>query len=208
MIIRIIKILIPSVLLLLSSSIHAEPFKISDIVIEGLERIEAGTVFTYIPVKIGDVFTDTDSPGIIKELYKSELFNDVTLRREENVLIVIVKERPGIAGLDIIGNKDIPDEQLIESLSDIGVAPGRVFNRSILERLENELLQQYFSRGKYSVQIKTVTTELERNRVDLQIQISEGKAAKIRSVNIVGNEIYKDKELKKEFQSCPSFPIV
>ncbi len=201
MIIRIIKILIPSVLLLLSSSIRAEPFKISDIVIEGLERIEAGTVFTYIPVKIGDVFTDTDSPVIIKELYKSELFNDVTLRREESVLIVVVKERPGIAALDIIGNKDIPDEQLIESLSDIGVAPGRVFNRSILERLENELLQQYFSRGKYSVQIKTIATELERNRVDLQIQIVEGKAAKIRSVNIVGNEIYKDKELKKGFQS-------
>ncbi len=201
MIIRIIKILIPSVLLLLSSSISAEPFKIGDIVIEGLERIEAGTVFTYIPVRVGDVFTDTDSPLIIRELYKSELFNDVTLRREDNVLIVVVKERPGIAALDIIGNKDIPDEQLIESLADIGVAPGRVFNRSILERLENELLQQYFSRGKYSVVVKTVATELERNRVDLQIQIAEGKAAKIRDINIVGNTIYTDKNLKKKFVS-------
>ena len=123
------------------------------------------------------------------------------MRREENVLIVIVKERPGIASLDIIGNKDIPDEQLIESLAEIGVAPGRVFNRSILERLENELLQQYFSRGKYSVVIKTVTTELARNRVDLQIQIAEGKAAKIREINIVGNSIYSDKELKKRFVS-------
>ena len=201
MIIRIIKILIPSVLLLLSSSISAEPFKIGDIVIEGLERIEAGTVFTYIPVRVGDVFVDTDSPLIIRELYKSELFNDVTLRREDNVLIVVVKERPGIAALDIIGNKDIPDEQLIESLADIGVAPGRVFNRSILERLENELLQQYFSRGKYSVVVKTVATELERNRVDLQIQIAEGKAAKIRDINIVGNTIYTDKKLKKKFVS-------
>lgn len=201
MIIRIIKILIPSILLLLSSSISAEPFKISDIVIEGLERIDAGTVFTYIPVKVGDVLTDVDSPVIIKELYKSELFNDVTLRREDDVLIVVVKERPGIAALDIIGNKDIPDEQLIESLSDIGVAPGRVFNRSILERLENELLQQYFSRGKYSVQIKTIATELERNRVDLQIQIAEGKAAKIRGINIIGNSIYSDKKLKKDFVS-------
>ena len=201
MIIRRIKILALSFLLLFSSTLSAEPFKISDIVIEGLERIEAGTVFTYIPVKVGDVFTDTDAPVIIKELFKSELFNDVTLRREDNILIVVVQERPGIAALDIIGNKDIPDEQLIECLADIGVAPGRVFNRSILERLENELLQQYFSRGKYSVQIKTVATELERNRVDLEIQIAEGKAAKIRGVNIVGNEIYKDKELKKDFQS-------
>ena len=200
-IIKIIKIFILSVLLLLINVANAEPFKIRDIVIEGLERIEAGTVFTYIPVKVGDVFTDSDSVEIIRELYKTELFSDVVLRREDAVLIVVVKERPGIASLDIIGNKDIADEQLFESLTDIGVAPGRVLNRSILERLENEMLQQYFARGKYNVQIKTVTTELARNRVDVQIQIAEGKAAKIRNINIVGNTVYKDKKLKKKFES-------
>lgn len=188
-------------ILLLTSSVKAEPFKIRDIVIEGLERIDAGTVFTYMPVKVGDVFEDSDSPQVIKELYKTELFSDVTLRREDNVLIVVVRERPGIASLDIIGNRDIPDEQLIESLADIGVAPGRVLNRSVLERLENELLQQYFARGKYGVQIKTLTTELPRNRVDIQIQIFEGEAAEIRNVNIVGNTVYDNKELKKKFES-------
>lgn len=179
----------------------AEPFKVEDIVIEGLERIEPGTVFTYIPIKVGDVYQDSDSANIIRELYKTGLFSDVELRRERAALIVVVQERPGIASLDIVGNKDIPDEQLIESLTDIGIAPGRVLNRSVLERLENELLQQYFARGKYSVQLKTITTELERNRVDVQIQIAEGKAAKIRSVNIVGNTVYEDKKLKKKFES-------
>lgn len=200
-IIRIIKTFILSLILLCVSTASAEPFKIRDIVIEGLERIEPGTVFTYIPVKVGDVFTDTDSAEVIRELYKTELFSDVVLRLEDSVLIVEIKERPGIASLDIIGNKDIPDEQLIESLTDIGIAPGRVLNRSVLDRLENELLQQYFARGKYNVQIKTVTTELARNRVDVEIQIAEGKAAKIKSVNIVGNSIYKDKKLKKNFES-------
>ncbi|MFK7794430.1 MAG: outer membrane protein assembly factor BamA [Gammaproteobacteria bacterium] len=183
------------------STASAEPFKIRDIVIDGLERIEPGTVFTYIPVKVGDVFTDTDSAEVIRELYKTELFSDVVLRLENSVLIVEIKERPGIASIDIVGNKDIPDEQLIESLTDIGIAPGRVLNRSVLDRLENELLQQYFARGKYNVQIKTLTTELARNRVDVKIQIAEGKVAKIKDVNIVGNSVYQDKELKKEFES-------
>ncbi len=199
--IKTIKTFILTVVLLCVCAVNAEPFKIRDIVIEGLERIEPGTVFTYIPVKVGDVFTDTDSAEVIRELYKTELFSDVALRLEDSVLIVEIKERPGIASLDIVGNKDIPDEQLIESLTDIGIAPGRVLNRSVLDRLENELLQQYFARGKYNVQIEILTTELVRNRVDVKIQIAEGTAAKIKDVNIVGNSIYKDKKLKKKFES-------
>ncbi len=201
MIIRIINLLLALFLIVILNSAIAAPFKVQDIVIEGLERIDPGTVFTYIPIKVGDVYNDTDSANIIRELYKTELFSDVQLRRDKSVLVVVLRERPGIASLDIIGNKDIPDEQLIESLTDIGIAPGRVLNRSVLERLENELLQQYFARGKYNVQLKTITTELERNRVDVEIQIAEGKAAKIRSVNIVGNTVYTDKKLKKKFES-------
>ena len=201
MIIRIIKLLTILSLLSLAQTASAEPFKIRDILLEGLERIEAGTVFTYLPIKVGDVFTNADSALVIKELYRTELFSDVTLRREDDVLIVVLQERPGIASLDIIGNRDIADEQLIESLEAIGVAPGRVLNRSVLDRLENELLQQYFARGKYSVQVKTITEQLSRNRVGVQIQIAEGDAAEIRSINIVGNTVYKDKELKKGFES-------
>ena len=187
--------------LLLFGVAQAEPFKVRDIVLQGLERISPGTVFTYLPVKVGDTFSSADSAQVIKELYKTELFNDISLGQDGDVLIVVLQERPGIASLNIIGNKDIPDDQLIESLSDIGIAPGRVLNRSVLGRLENELLQQYFSRGKYSVQIKTEMTELSRNRVDIEIQIAEGDAAEIRGVNIVGNQVYKDKELKKSFES-------
>jgi len=179
----------------------AESFNIVDIELEGLERITPGTVFTHIPVEVGDEFKDSDSVLVIRQLYKTELFSDVVLRRDGNKLIVALKERPGIASLEILGNKDIPDEQLIESLEAIGVAPGRVLNRSVLERLENELLQQYFSRGKYSVEIKTVTNEISRNRVDVQIMIAEGKAATIRELNIVGNSAYEEEDLKEDFQS-------
>ena len=187
--------------LLLLGIAQAESFKVRDIVLQGLERISPGTVFTYLPVKVGDTFSNADSAQIIKELYKTELFSDISLGQDGDVLIVVLQERPGIASLDIVGNKDIADEQLIESLSDIGIAPGRVLNRSVLGRLENELLQQYFSRGKYSVQIKTEMTELSRNRVDIEIQIVEGDAAEIRGVNIVGNQVYEDKELKESFES-------
>ena len=201
MIIRITKLLFIIISIFLAQYASANEFEIEDIVIEGLDRIEPGTVFTYMPVKLGDKFKSSDSSLIIRELYKTELFSDVQIRREDNILIVVVQERPGIASLEIIGNKDIPDEQLIEALTDIGIAPGRVLNRSVLERLENELLQQYFSRGKYSVQIETILTELDRNRVDVEIRIAEGKAAKISNINIVGNSIYTDKKLKKEFES-------
>ena len=187
--------------LLLLGIAQAESFKVRDIVLQGLERISPGTVFTYLPVKVGDTFSNADSAQIIKELYKTELFSDISLGQDGDVLIVVLQERPGIASLNIVGNKDIADEQLIESLSDIGIAPGRVLNRSVLGRLENELLQQYFSRGKYSVQIKTEMTELSRNRVDIEIQIVEGDAAEIRGVNIVGNQVYEDKELKESFES-------
>ena len=200
-IIKTIKTTLLVALLCFTHVLFAEPFKIKDIVVEGLERIDAGTVFTNLPVKVGDVFSDTDSVLIIRELFKTELFSDITLRRDGDVLVVVVQERPGIASLDIIGNKDIPDEQLLEGLSDIGIAPGRVLNRSVLERLENELLQQYFARGKYSVELNAVVTDLPRNRVDIQIQIAEGDAAEIKDINIVGNKVFRDEDLKEEFQS-------
>ncbi|MEM7400982.1 MAG: POTRA domain-containing protein, partial [Pseudomonadota bacterium] len=172
-----------------------------DIQIEGLERIEAGTVFTYLPVKVGDELDENNTAGIARALYKSGLFDDIQLKREANILVITVKEKPAIASLSFDGNKILEDEQLTEVLTNVGIATGRVFNRNVLERLENELVQQYFAFGKYSVSVDTKVRELDRNRVDIGIQIIEGDAAKIKQVKIVGNTVFEEKELLKDFES-------
>lgn len=188
-------------LLIFSLPVLAEKFRLQDIQIEGLERIEAGTVFTHLPVKVGDEVDENNTAKIARELFKSGFFKDIQLRREGNVLIVSVKERPAIASLSFDGNKILEDEQLAEVLTDVGIASGRVFNRSVLERLENELVQQYFAFGKYSVNIDTQVRELERNRVDIGIHIIEGDAAKIKQVKIVGNSVFEEEDLIEDFES-------
>ncbi len=187
--------------LIISSSAIAETFRVQDIQIEGLERIEAGTVFTYLPVKVGDQLDEQRTANIIRTLYKTGIFKDIELRREGNILVVVVKERPAIASINFEGNKILNDEQLTEVLTDVGIASGRVFNRSVLERLENELLQQYFAFGKYSVNIDTQVKELERNRVDVAIRIAEGDVAKIKQVKIVGNSVFEEDDLIDDFES-------
>lgn len=179
----------------------AETFRLQDIQIEGLERIEAGTVFTFLPIKVGDQLDESQTANIIRTLYKTGFFKDIQLRREGNVLVVVVKERPAIASLSFDGNKIFGDEQLDEALENIGVGRGRVFNRSSLERLENELLQQYFAAGKYGVNVDISVTELPRNRVDVAIKIAEGEAAKIKQVKIVGNESFEEEELTDDLES-------
>lgn len=186
---------------IISLPVLAETFRLQDIQIEGLERIEAGTVFTYLPIKVGDQLNEQQTANIIRTLYKTGFFKDIQLRREGNVLVVVVKERPGIASISFDGNKILDDEQLTEVLTDVGIASGRVFNRSVLERLENELLQQYFAFGKYSVKIDTQVRELPRNRVDVAIRIIEGDVAKIKQVRIVGNTSFEEDELMEDFES-------
>lgn len=180
---------------------RAEAFIVEDIEVEGLERIAPGTVFTYLPLKVGDSFDERQSADIVRALYKTGFFEDVELRRRDDVLIVLVEERPAIADIRFSGNKDIPKDQLEEALRQVGITKGRVFNRSVLERLERELRQQYFSRGKYNVEIDVTVEELARNRVDIDIEISEGKVAKIRKVTIVGNEDYDEDDLLGDFDS-------
>ncbi len=179
----------------------AETFRLQDIQIEGLERIEAGAVFTYLPVKVGDQLDEHQTANIIRTLYKTGFFKDIELRREGNVLVVVVQERPAIASIGFDGNKILDDEQLTEVLTGVGIASGRVFNRPVLERLENELLQQYYALGKYSVNIDTKIRELERNRVDVAIQIIEGDVAKIKQVKVVGNTSFEEEELIDDFES-------
>lgn len=189
------------VLVLISFPVLAEKFRLQDIQIQGLERIEAGTVFTYLPVRVGDELDENNTANIVRELYKSGFFNDIQLRREGNVLVVTVKEKPAIASISFDGNKILDDEQLTEVLTNVGIAQGRVFNRSVLERLENELVQQYFAFGKYAVNIDTQVRELERNRVDVGIHIVEGEAAKIKQVKVVGNTIFEEEDLIDDFES-------
>ena len=195
------RLLLVCLLVSTSSPVLAEKFRLQDIQIEGLERIEAGTVFTYLPVKVGDELDENNTANIARELYKSGFFKDIQLRREGNILIVTVQERPAIATLSFDGNKILDDEQLTEVLTDVGIASGRVFNRSVLERLENELVQQYFAFGKYSVTIDTKIRELKRNRVDIGIHIIEGDAAKIKQVKIVGNTVFEEDDLIENFES-------
>lgn len=181
--------------------VHAQSFVVQDIEVEGLERIAPGTVFTYLPLKVGDEFEEKQSAEVIRALYRTGFFENVELRRRDDVLVVFVTERPAIADIRFSGNKDIPKDQLEEALQQVGISKGRVFNRSVLERLERELRQQYFARGKYNVKIDVEVEELPRNRVDIDITISEGKVAKIRKVTIVGNEDFDEDDLLDDFDS-------
>jgi outer membrane protein insertion porin family len=177
-----------------------EAFVIKDIRVEGLERISVGTVFNYLPVKVGDKVDREQAGEIIRELFKTQFFKDVRLEREGNVLVIVVAERPTIASIQFRGNKDLKNEQLAQALKQVGFAEGRVFNRSLLERVELELQRQYFSRAKYGVKIETTESPLPRNRVAITVNIKEGAAAKIGGINIVGNQAFREKELLGAFQ--------
>ncbi len=176
------------------------PFVVKDIRVEGLKRISQGTVFNYLPFKVGERMDDARSAEVIRALYKTGFFKDVTLERDGDTLIVSLSERPAISSIKFSGNKDIETKKLKKSLKEIGFAEGQVFDRSVLDRVEQELRQLYFSRGKYAVRIKTTVTPLPRNRVAIKIDISEGKAAKIRQINIVGNHAFSEKVLRKRFE--------
>ncbi|MCO6413920.1 MAG: outer membrane protein assembly factor BamA, partial [Thiogranum sp.] len=181
-----------------------EPFEVKDIRVEGLQRIAPGTVFNYLPVKVGDRFNELESERAIRSLFKSGYFKDIQLERDGDILVVQVIERPAIASIKIQGNEDIETEPLLGSLKDIGFAEGSVFNRSLLEQVEQELERQYFSRGKYGVKIETTVTPLERNRVGILIDVSEGVVAKIRQINIVGNQAFDDETLLDNFEQGTS----
>ncbi|HCD03988.1 MULTISPECIES: outer membrane protein assembly factor BamA [unclassified Methylophaga] len=188
-------------LILLSSAAWAEEFIIKDIRVEGLQRISAGTVFNFLPVKVGDELTENDVRGIIRSLFKSKYFNDVQVERDDGVLVIKVSERPAISSIEFVGNKDLDSAELTKSLRQIGFAEGQVFEQAMLERVELELQRQYFSRGKYGVAIDSEVTPLSRNRVAVRINMAEGVVATIGEINIVGNNSYDDEELLGEFES-------
>jgi outer membrane protein insertion porin family len=188
-------------LLVAASGARAGEFVVRDIQVEGLQRISAGTVFNYLPVQVGSSIAEKDYPEIIRALFKTGFFTDVDLERKGNVLVVTVTERPAIAEVRITGNKDISTEDLQKSLKDVGLAEGRVFDRSLLDKVEQELLRQYYSRGRYAAQVKSQVQPLERNRVAITLDISEGAVASIAQINIVGNKAFTEKELQGLMQS-------
>lgn len=186
------------------SGAQAAEFVVQDIQVDGLQRLSAGTVFNYLPVQAGATISEKDYPEIIRALFKTGFFTDVNLERNGNVLVVTVTERPAISEIRIEGNQDISTDDLKKALTQIGLAEGRVFDRSLLDKIEQELLQQYYSRGRYAVQIKSQVRPLERNRVAITIDISEGAVASIRQINIVGNKAFTEKELVGSLQSSTS----
>ncbi|MHB1352860.1 MAG: outer membrane protein assembly factor BamA [Thiobacillus sp.] len=177
------------------------PFVVKDIRVEGIQRTEAGTVFSYLPVKVGDTMTDEKTAAAIKALYATGFFKDVRLEARDGVVIVTVQERPSIAKITLSGIKEFSEDDLKAGLKQTGLAEGRVLDRSLVEKAEQELQRQYFNRGKYAVEIKSTLTPLERNRVAVQFDVVEGDSAKIRQINIVGNKAFKEKELLDQLTS-------
>jgi outer membrane protein insertion porin family len=187
-------------LVLFTSSVVADSFQIADIRVEGLQRIAAGTVFNYLPVQVGDTVSDGVTAQIIRTLYGTGFFDDVGVERDGDVLVIAVRERPAVAEIEITGNRSLNTEVLKQGLAEVGLAEGRVFDPSVLDRIEQELERQYFASGKYGVGIESTVSPLERNRVALRIEIDEGLTARLKQINIIGNEAFTDKELLKDFK--------
>ncbi len=177
-----------------------EPFTIRDIRVEGVQRTEPGTVFSYLPVRVGDRMTDEKATEAVKALFATGFFRDVRLEAEGDVLVVFVEERPAIASIDIDGAKEFDKEALRKVLRDQGLAESRIFDRAVLERAEQELERQYLARGKYGVQVTTTITPLERNRVGITLAVEEGENARITSIRFVGNEAFSEKRLLDEMR--------
>ncbi len=177
-----------------------EALVVRGIRVEGLQRIAEGTVFNYLPVNIGDRIDQGRIREAIRAVYGTGFFRDVEMRWEDGTLVVVVAERPSISDFTITGNKDIKTEDLEEPLARIGLKKGRTFNQSVLEEVEQSLVDQYFSRGKYSASVKAEVKELPDNKVDIAITIKEGDRARIRQINIVGNDSFSDEDLLERFE--------
>ncbi|EAP70751.1 Outer membrane protein [Ralstonia solanacearum UW551] len=202
-----LSMLAASVLTVCAGQAHAvEPFVIKDIRVEGVQRVEPGTVFGYLPVKVGETFTDDKGAESIRALYNTGFFKDVQIRAEGNVLVVRVEERPAISQLEFIGIKEFDKDTLRRSLRGVGVAEARYYDKSLIDRAEQELKRQYVSRGYYAADVQTTVTPVDANRVAVTFTVDEGPVAKIRQINIVGNKAFSEGDLRDEMQlSTPNW---
>ena len=175
-------------------------FTVGDIKLEGLQRIAEGTVYNYLPVTLGDRMTHQKVEESLRALYATGFFRDVELRRDGNTLVVAVRERPSIESFELKGNKDIKTEDLQKSLKNVGLATGKTFDRSVLEDVKQYLTDQYFSRGKYAVRVDAKVEDVAGNKVKITIDIKEGKRARIRQINFVGDTKYPPKEILQRLE--------
>ncbi|MEG0053945.1 MAG: POTRA domain-containing protein, partial [Comamonas sp.] len=176
-----------------------EPFKVQDIRVEGLQRVEAGTVFASMPLRVGEQYDDEKGAAAIRSLFALGLFKDVRLEANGNVLVVVVEERPTIAEVNFAGTKEFDKDTLLKAMRDVGLADGRPFDKALADRAEQELKRQYINRSLYGSEVVTTVTPIERNRVNLTFTVSEGEPAKINEIHIVGNKAFKESTLKDLF---------
>ena len=175
------------------------PFTVRDIRIEGLQRVEPGTVFVSLPVRVGDVYNDEKGSSTIRALFDLGLFKDVRIEVSDDVLVIIVEERPTIAEVDFVGTKEFDKDVLKKALKDVGLADGRPFDKAQLDRAEQELKRQYINRSLYAADVVTTVTPIERNRVNLTFTVVEGDPAKISEIHIVGNQVFSESTLRGLF---------
>ncbi len=196
----LIKRAILSLLLCFATLVWAQGIRISDIRVEGLQRVSAGTVFAALPVNVGDSLDPNQLQDLTRDLFRTGYFDDIKISYDEGVLVVTVVERPTIAEITLSGNKAIKTEDLTEALKKSGLAEGQIYKPSTLEGLSGELERQYIAQGRYGAKVKTEVSELPRNRVGLAINVDEGKEAAIKSINIVGNHTFTTKQLLEKFE--------
>lgn len=177
-----------------------QPFVVKDIRIEGIQRTEAGTVFSYLPVRVGETLTDEKGTAAIKALYATGFYKDVRVEAEGDVLVVMVEERPSIAGVDFSGIKEFDKDQLTKALKEIGVGESRIFDKAQVSRAEKELKKQYLSRGLYGMKVTITVTPIERNRVNVTFAVNEGEVSRIKEIRFVGNKAFSDGTLRDQIK--------
>ncbi len=177
-------------------ALAVDPFTVKDIRVEGIQRTEAGTVFSYLPVRVGEQFTDAKAAAAIKALYATGFFKDVRIEVEGDVLVVLVDERPAIASVEFIGTKEFEKDALTKALKEVGIGESRVFDKSVVDKAEQELKRQYLSKGLYGVQITTEIKPIERNRVNVSFNVEEGEVSRIQGITFVGNKTFSDSDLQ------------
>ena len=177
-----------------------DEFLVSDIRIIGLQRVSTGSIFNVIPISVGDKIDTRKSNDIVRSLFSTEQFDDIQIGKDGNTLVITVIERPSISSIDISGNKALKTEQLLESLDGVGINEGEVYKRSTLEKVKSELVRSYASNGRYGAGVEIREVPKPRNRIEINIEVDEGKSAKIEKINIIGNETFSDEDLLDSFE--------